>query len=261
MKHLVRKYVSKVQLTQEVIGYINSVEKKEGNLQNAAIDNMVPNFVTTEGELIQSFVYKIKNTKYLIPEPNPIVMYFDTGRAYLNVINRNKIILMDQLNLKDEDQNVFKLGDKFYYYFATCVRFVVFQFLALEAMLNKLIPYDFEYKKDDGNKRSFLYKGMQIQRNIEFKEKLQKVIPLITSKDFANSFPKKYHIIENLKNFRDEIVHTKSQKNSPTSNYYSEMYLKAMDFKYEETLYVVRDFINYYDERLLEECDCGLEED
>ena len=261
MKHLVRKYVSKVQLTQEVLSYINSAEKKGNSLHGSVIDSMVPNFITNEGELIQSFVYTLKNTKYFIPEPNPIVLYFDTGRAYLNVLKRNKLILMNQLNLNDKEQNVFQLGDKFYYYFASCVRFVVFQFLALEAMLNKLIPFDFEYRKEDGNKRSFLYIGLQIQRNIEFKEKLQKVIPLITKKSFPNSFPKKYHLIESLKDFRDEIVHTKSQKNAPASNYYSEMYLKAMDFKYEETLYVVRDFINFYDESLLEECDCGLEED
>ena len=37
--------------------------------------------------------------------------------------------------------------------------------------------------------------------------------------------------------------------------------LLPQTIKYEETLYVVRDFINFYDESLLEECDCGLEED
>ena len=156
MKHLVRKYVSKVQLTQEVLSYINSAEKKGNSLHGSVIDSMVPNFITNEGELNQSFVYTLKNSKYFIPEPN--------------VLKRNKLILMNQLNLNDKEQNVFQLGDKFYYYFASCVRFVVFQFLALEAMLNKLIPFDFEYRKEDGNKRSFIYIGLQIQRNIEFKE-------------------------------------------------------------------------------------------
>jgi hypothetical protein len=40
-------------------------------------------------------------------------------------------------------------------------------------------------------------------------------------------------------------------------NYYESLYVNSLNFNYDEALYAARDFVNYYQENLLEECPCG----
>lgn len=261
MKHLRKKYIRLISLTDSVSDLLNysSVDEKEIPQIVKDLDNRVPFLITEGKEMIQSFQYKNNKKIYLIPEPDPIVIYFDTGRAYLKRLKRDKIKLLEKLNQEHGDAH--ETRDAFYYYYSASTSFVVFVFIALEAFINKMIPYSFEYRKSIGNKKVELYNKIQIQRHIEFMEKIKQVLPAITSKSFAEKKPKIFHRIEELKNFRDEIVHTKSHEGSPTSNFYQSLYVKSLDFDYENTLYAAREFISFYEGGLIEECDCGVEMD
>lgn len=98
---------------------------------------------------------------------------------------------------------------------------------------------------------------MQIQRTLSIQEKIEKVIPLFTKKSFHIEQSEIYKQLEKFKLFRDEIVHTKSMENMEGSNFYRSLFRNALDFDYHLTLYSVRDFINFYEPNLIEECDCG----
>lgn len=133
-------------------------------------------------------------------------------------------------------------------------------FCSIEAFINKLIPKNYEYRRTIQDKRTELLNKSQIQRHIEFGEKLKVVPPEITGKHFVTEFTHKFEQIKKLKLFRDEIAHTKSYEGENAPNFYESLYATSLSFDYEKTLEFVRDFINYYEPSLLEECPCGAED-
>lgn len=98
------------------------------------------------------------------------------------------------------------------------------------------------------------YDVYQIQ-HFEFMEKFKEVLPKITGKEFWKDHPADYQHIINLKDFRNEVVHTKKQVKDET--YYQKLFIKALDFDYTSCLMAVKNFINYYQNDLVEECNCG----
>ena len=93
-----------------------------------------------------------------------------------------------------------------------------------------------------------------------FKEKVKKVIPQLLQfeeKNFVKGFIHKYDLIKDLKNFRDEIVHTKSFEGIGTNNFYERLYVTSLNFEYDKVLFAARDYINFHQENLIEECLCG----
>lgn len=130
--------------------------------------------------------------------------------------------------------------------------FIIFLFTTIEAFLNKLIPENYEYKKIQKNKTE-IYNHQQIQQYLSFDEKRTKILIKITGKDFSKKYPKKNEHILNLKAFRDSIVHTKTTNGI---NKYGEISKAALNFKYQETILAVRDFLNFYINEYIEDCPC-----
>ena len=116
------------------------------------------------------------------------------------------------------------------------------------------IPENYIYTKDVSNKYSKSYNFVQIQRWIPLDEKINIILSKIENKNFSKTYPLKQRHIDNLKDFRDSIVHTKK------NNLYEEyelLYRKSLSFKYKETLEAVKDFINFYEPDLVEFCTCN----
>jgi hypothetical protein len=142
----------------------------------------------------------------------------------------------------------------FYDFFGISSSFVVLLMTALEAFVNQKIPADYKYQKIEANKFTKVYDNEQIQRWISLDEKIQEILNKITNQSFTKHFPNKQIFIDNLKDLRDSIIHTKS---GLAFENYTELFKKTLNFKYNDAIEAVRDFINYYEPNLIEQCSCG----
>lgn len=169
------------------------------------------------------------------------------------LVENEKAKLIDKLDfekLKNED-----VMNEIFSFFGFSSQFVIFLFTAIESFVNQIIPIDFVYKKELKNKTE-VYDSMQIQRGLSFDEKLKEVLPKCTNKNFFDKQTPTNQHIENLKKFRDEIVHTKKDTKS-SSLFYDTLVSKSFNFKYEETIYAVQKFMNHYKPNYIVECKCG----
>ena len=260
MKHLKKKFVLKPtkpnDSVKKVLDNAQAVEPEEYENITQNIPDLFGLIETKEGELIQAFYYRSNNVDYLIPEPNPIVIYFETGRHYYKYTQATREALFKELD--KEDWNVYEVQTRIYKFYATGSSCVTFLFTALEAFINKLIPHDYTYSKVI-NGETELYDQVKIQRHLSFHEKVKSVlpdIPELKNKAFHIQHGHKFDNIKKLKNFRDEIMHTKLI-NKTSLLFYRDLFTTALNFNYETAIYAARDFINYYEPNLIEECECG----
>lgn len=151
-------------------------------------------------------------------------------------------------------------GD-FYGYFSLAGSYAIFLLAAIEAFVNKSIPPDFEYRREIRDKRVEIFNRAQIQRELQFLEKIKSVLPQVKGKSFVAEFTHKFEYLKKLKAFRDEVAHTKSYEGGPTADSFENLYVMSLEFEYEKTLLFIRDFINYHEPDLIEECDCGRDID
>lgn len=245
----------------DVIEVINNApidEKSLSNISNSKMTGYYAMAITEDNHIVQTFKYVNGNNVFMIPEPDPIIIYFDTARNFHKVIDKRRTDLFSKLS--SPGYNFIAVNGDFYWYFSTVCNFVIFLFLSIEAFINKIIPNDFEYRKQIQNKKVELYDKYQIQRNIEFLEKIKSVLPLAVDKNFVKEFAHKYELIKELKDFRDEIVHTKSFEGKSSPNFYEDLYVISLNFEFDKTLLAARDFINYHQPDLIEECNCGKDD-
>lgn len=256
MKHIKQKY----QFEKEIPGLIERIEQNGQKISSEEFSKIkIPKnlraFLFTEaGTSIAAFEHKINGKNYLIPEPEPILIYFNNAQTNFRFIDETRRKLIETLDLSKGSETSSMIRKALYDYMFHVSGFVIGLFTSIEAMVNKTIPTDYVFRVDR-SKWTQEYNFEQIQRELPFDLKLRKVLEEITKKDFAKSHPTKWNHITNLKNFRDDIVHTKKMVESHTP--YSYIFKQALNFKYSESILAVRDLINFYHPNLVEECDCG----
>jgi hypothetical protein len=258
MKHLVKKYMRYAKFKNDLNAAISEIpvdETEIARIQEQKMAGMYGMVLTDTNELYQTFKYEKDGKIFMLPEPDPVVIYFDTARYNFHEVTKMRVELFKQSSHFGKDL-VASMGN-FYHYYANASSFAIYLFFALEAFINKMIPKDFEYRRKIQDKKTELFDKFQVQRSIEFPEKMKDIIPEITGKNFVNDFTHKYEQIKKLKIFRDEVVHTKSFEADKVPNFYEQLYVMSLDFDFEKTLYYVRDYINYYQSDLIEECNCG----
>lgn len=252
MKHLKRKPIFATKLSDDVIQIIENAKDDNTLIEDVDYSNHYP-FVITEGqEFIQAFQYKSNGENYIIPESNPIVIYFELARQYSKYTSKYKADILSQKT------DAYNMLTKFYGFYSVASISGIFLFNSIEAFINKIIPNNYTYQKNSP-KKTELFNKDQIQRGLSFDEKIKIVVPDFTNKYFHQEYAHKYETLKQLKIFRDEIMHTKSFEASD-KNFYKALFTTSLDFDYEKALYAVRDFINYYEPNLIEECNCGKEE-
>ncbi|MFM7024213.1 MAG: hypothetical protein ACKOXB_14665 [Flavobacteriales bacterium] len=239
----------------DVIGKASIDEKALTDISNANMADHYALALTADNHIVQTFKYVKDGKVYFIQEPDPIVIYFDTARHFYKDLKQKRTELFSKLSTPG--YNFISVNGDFYWYFSTVCNCVIFLFLSVEAFINKSIPNGFEYKRTIQDKRTEVYDRFQIQRNIGFLEKIKEVLPQAKGNSFVVEFTHKYELIKKLKEFRDEVVHTKSFEGLKSPNFYQDLYVMSLDFEFDKTLLAARDFINYYQENLIEECNCG----
>ena len=261
MKHLVKKYVKAIKVGEDIADVLNNApidEEALTEILNTKMEGYYVMALTEDNHIFQTFKYVNGDNVYVIPEPDPIIIYFDTAILFHKTISKLRKELFSKLS--SPGNNFIAVNGNFYSYFSTVSNYVIFLFLSIEAFINKAIPKDFEYRKQIQDKKTEIYDRFQIQRSIEFLEKIKTVLPQATEKNFVQEFPHKYDSIKKLKEFRDEIVHTKSFEGKSSPNCYEDLFVRSLNFEFDKTLLAARDFINYYQNDLIEECNCGKDD-
>ena len=250
MKHIKRKFLNanKIKFNLNKIPDSSKLDH-EKNMNRIGIENIIAWRLTETGYLIQGFMYNDKSSNIFIPAAHPIVIYFNAAQNYLAKVYEYKekllIILNDQLSIAENQR------DAVYTYFSLATLFTTSLYNSLEAFMNYIIPEKYEYyiKNKKINKQ-------YIQRHSIFKDKIEFIVPLATNKDFVKIFGDKYVVIKGLKEYRDEVMHTKAYSDIH-SNPYRKLFVMALDFDYEAAIWAVRDYINFYEVNLIEDCNCG----
>lgn len=259
MKHIKRKFNQQIQLKFNAEEVLNGLPhepsvKDISEIVDKTPDNYIGWAFTDKNEIIKCFQYKAKSESLMIPEPDPVLIYFNTAQINCRIIEPkgSRKTLMESLSkFKDMTPIMHNLYD----FFSHSSSFAVFCFMAMESLVNKVIP-DGHSIRNVMKTKTEEYDVQQIQQ-MDFMKKVKEILPAVTNKSFWKDHPGQYQLLHELKVFRDEVVHTKKQINGST--YYQDLFVTALNFDYVETLESVRDFINYYEPNLVEECSCGAD--
>ncbi|MBI2270134.1 MAG: hypothetical protein HYU69_07215 [Bacteroidetes bacterium] len=142
-----------------------------------------------------------------------------------------------------------------YNYYGLTSGFVIYLFTSIESFINQLIPDNYSFKKEQ-SKKTEIFNKSQIQEHLDFKTKITEVLPDVTKKNFFQKSTSSNQRIWNLKNFRDDIVHTKHEDNPLR---YEKLIKTALNFDYNKTLESVAAFMNFYRKDYIIECGCGVD--
>ncbi len=254
MKHIKKRFLFEKQTTpdqtieDEFLHTFSINDQFDESILSKHKDQMIY-FGTESNKLIGGFCHKVSGKNYVVPIPDPTLIYFHSAQIGLTRIEDEKNKLIQKLEIKSglSEAVIFEL----YNYFTLTSGFVIYLFTAIESFINKSIPKDYIFNRKLNN-RTELYNLSQIQEHIDFKTKITTILTEITGKDFFKK--QDAHRIWNLKEFRDQIVHTKKGE---TEIAYDSLVKRTLNFKYRDTLKTTADFMNYYEKDYIVECGCG----
>lgn len=254
MKHVKRKFLREYNLTQDAHDYAvqqgktNEVKKIRRDLKD-----FTPYIITSDQKLIQGFFYIIEGRKVMIGEPNPTVIYFSNAQGFLSSILKYRKDLFDALKSDKNDVDI--IMNAMFGFYSVVTSFSSSLFNSLEAMANSKIPKNF--KMQNPKRRKSMMNKQEIIRFTRFEDKVKIVLKNITGDNFAEKKNLAYNEIIKLKTLRDNITHAKADIDYEV-NYYEKLYTEALDFDYAKSLDSAKEFINFYENDLIEPCDCGL---
>ena len=197
-------------------------------------------FYNTEDGVYSCTILKYNGHDIIFPEPNPVSFYYSLSKgASTDIVKfRN---LLDQF-YKDKSKLPPNLQNDtviFSYIFKIGSVGIIFAFSAIEALLNQLIPDDYNVVIKSKKKTK-----IDIQRSFNFEKKYENVIVEVTGKDRVE-YQKEFEIIEQLKDLRNELIHLKNNQEKSTT-YYTKIYQDVLDVDLESIIKATKDFCNFY---------------
>lgn len=258
MKHIKKKTVDYIKFKPEDIQKFDGLmfdipNGKIPKLKSKDVKDKEAFLLMESGEMLRSFFYNDNGTICTIPLANPVLIYFNSAQANLRNIDYAKKELLKQFKDSNDTINENSLH-LFYNFFGLTSGFIVLLMTALEAFINQKLKVNEQYEKSEGKKFIKVYDHHQIQRWVPFEEKITEILNKQTGKNFSKHYPPRQIHIDNLKNLRDDIIHTK--KGAAYDNY-TDLFKKSLSFKFNDAIEAVRDFINYYEPNLIEPCPCN----
>ncbi|MBL7910693.1 MAG: hypothetical protein JNJ41_06550 [Bacteroidia bacterium] len=259
MKHIKRKFLSEISKSEfEKLSEgknVTSIPRGEKTppLNPKFAKNHIGHLATESGILIQSFPIKVDGKLLMIPEPDPTLIYFSSAQNNYRLSKQYRVELLPKIDVQSDISE--EIIHDFYNYFSSTCGSVIFLFTSLESFMNSLIKDDYFYRKEQNN-RTEIYNKKQIEQHISFDEKIKKVIPQLTGIDFLGSHPIVKQNIDNLKEFRDSIIHTKSNKDEFT---YDHIVKKSFNFDYDKAIEMVAKYMNGYKSNYILECPCNAD--
>lgn len=254
MKHIKRKFLfheflRNYNVAEHSEKYVPK-EKADQNFLKKTSKNNFAILETDQNEKVFSFIYNNSGTQTLIPVPDFALVNYDF--AYKLNIERIKLKKDLVKNLSDLKQGNEVSNSYAYDFYGNASSCLICLFTSVECFINDIIPEDFVYKIEN-LKKTEIYNKAQIQYSISFNDKITKVLPQALGKNyFSKPTPKNTHI-HNLRDLRNELIHSKSDKTGKTQ---VDNLKKLLNFKYDETFKSIFDFFNFYRENYIEECPC-----
>ena len=251
MKHIKKKYLFESKCLPIKTGSdVNKSSRLDQNeLKTSIIENQIPFLTTTDGTNVWSVFHKKNNKNLVLPLPDLTLVYFNYGYINNKIRKENESKLFEKLESTNEVTE--EVINEIYNYFGAASACIIGMFTSLESFVNHIIPDDTKYERRS-NQKTETFDKEQIQKRINFDEKIKKVVPTVIGLkyDFSNS------LIPSMKVLRDKIIHTKSSKNFSLEQ---ELTKELLVFNYDKCLEDVKKYIQFYKIGLIEDCDCGKE--
>ncbi|MEO6850833.1 MAG: hypothetical protein ABI203_00970 [Mucilaginibacter sp.] len=207
-------------------------------------------FISTETDIYLGFIYNNSGNYVPIALPDFTLVYFDY--AYKQNIRRREIKTELLNKLSDSEKLTEDRSHELYEFYGVSTSCIISLFTSIESFINHLLPDNGIYKAERQN-RTEIYNREQIQQGIQFMDKLKKVLPQFFGKNFFSKPSKAASNIENLKELRDKLVHTKSDMTFET---HIDTFQKLLNFKYDEVFDAVGLLFNFYKNNYIEPCPC-----
>lgn len=150
---------------------------------------------------------------FMINKPNMVSMY-------LSIAVKSHKTASDLYESKIKPNLKYKESDKTYYldltesvqvtfdFLEAIISAIIFAYTAVEGFINSVIPLDYV----EENKKEGKVGCEWIQRNVNLLEKIKRVIPQAYNFSFNANEVKSWSNFTNLENYRDSIIHLKSEK-------------------------------------------------
>jgi len=206
----------------DVVEIDNNFDQKSLNNKKGSIA-----LIATDKDIgIGGFVHKVNGKNYIFPVPDPTLIYFHNAQISIAHIKKSKSDLLEKLDFS-KTLNEPAINEIYTFYSLTCA-FVIFLFTSIESFINQMIRDDYTFTIAL-NKKTEVYNKKQIQEFLDFKTKITDVLSDITNKNFFRNQTPTNQLIWNLKEFRDNIIHTKQGNDQLYKKILSKQSLKFAD--------------------------------
>lgn len=204
---------------------------------------------TEKNYKIGGYIQNLEGHYCIIPVPDLTLVYFDSAQQQLKKIKDSIYALKAGYNLESiiNETSILLI----YSFYRDVSSFVIFSFTALESFIHRLIPEDISFPHKT-NKCLEIYNKKQLA-GMQFKILKNDVVTFATGLKFHERHPKESAYIDNLQNFRNKIIHTKSEG----TNAYKHILEGALNLDYLKTLHAVRLYMNFHIPDYIVDCGCG----
>jgi hypothetical protein len=180
--------------------------------------------------------------------PDPIQLYFSLAFENYQYANRTRASITFQSGQSGSLN--FVNSHLYNWHIKYKISTIIFLHSTIEAFINYLMPEDFIYKQDLLGKKSDKftrtkteYSKEQTERFIQFKEKLNQVIPQLTQISFFDSHKKTYDKLLNLNTYRNDLIHLRSTR-SQNKQHFQKVFDEVINVDLKQYVEAVIDFIN-----------------
>ena len=247
MRHSKKKFVNEIEVDFS-LNELNENYNITNNSNEISYEKYDQAFMQFEdNKIVQGFLYLHNDNPIVIPEPDPSILYFTSAEMHLLELLKHQKEIFESIGFKNSEN----VANLFFSFFQLSSNFVINLFASMEAFNNSLIPTDFTYRE-----KRRQYNRNEIQRFIKFETKIKTIIPEISNKSFFCDFENKYNVIDNMKQLSDNVIHTKNYSESFAPSY-RELFRDFLSFNYQSAYNCTKDYMNYYKENWIEDCNCN----
>ncbi len=197
-----------------------------------------------DDSIIYAFDYLHHKKKLIIPELNPTTIFYSNAVMFhRNLMNSKKTLLEQSPSYKELNNH--PLDPKvFGNYFQFAVNCLINLQSTIESFANRQIPENYFINE----------KGEEY--DVSIFHKIDTVLPIIKRKKFKREFKRDNFRVRKIIELRNEIIHLKPIRDT-TNTQYKNTYRKMIKFEFPKAIIAVKNFVNFYEPNLIEECSCG----
>jgi hypothetical protein len=201
--------------------------------------------VELEDSVIYAFDYLDVKSKIIIPELNPTTIFYSNAIMFhRNLVTSKETLLKESPNSREMNRQLDpKIFGTFFQFAINCL--INLQ-STIESFANRQIPKNY-FINDDGE-----------EYQVSIFHKIDTVLPTIKEKKFKQAFKRDNFRVRRVIELRNEIIHLKPIMDSSNTQY-KKTYRKLIKFDFPSAILAVKNFVNFYEPELIEECACGKE--